>query len=193
MRFCPHVSVANNKVYFLKILSFSYCFPNQQNPNWGMFVYQRLKALAKLEQLQVCSPVPWFPVLKKYAGSNVALDWQGLTVHRPGFFYLPGILKNADARFYAKGLKHWLQQYCEKSKLDLRDAQFVWPDGVGVALLAQELGIPYTITLRGKIYECLKVPSQASQCAEALKGAAAVISVSSPMAEEALRMSSVTE
>ncbi|WP_244151875.1 glycosyltransferase [Malonomonas rubra] len=126
--------------------------------------------------------------MKKYSGANVAQDWQGLTVHRPGFFYLPGMLKNSDAWFYARGLKRWLQQYCENTRPDLLDAHFIWPDGVGVALLAKELGIPYTITLRGKIYECLKVPSQAHQCAEALKGAAAVISVSSRMADEALRL-----
>lgn len=177
----------------MKILSFSYCFPNQQNPNWGMFVYQRLKALALLEELQVCSPVPWFPVLKKYTASEAAEDWQGLTVHRPGFFYLPGTMKNFDARFYARGLKNWLRQYCEKWRPDLLDAHFIWPDGVGVALLAKELGIPYAITLRGKIYECLKVPSQSRQCAEALRGAAAVVSVSSRMADEALALGAVKE
>lgn len=158
-----------------------------------MFVYQRLKALSGLEELQVCSPVPWFPVLKKYMDSDAAQEWQGLTVHRPGFFYLPGMLKNADARFYARGLRSWLRQYCEKWRPDLLDAHFIWPDGVGVALLAKELGIPYTITLRGKIYECLKIPSQTRQCAEALQGAAAVISVSSRMAAEALALGTAEE
>ena len=158
-----------------------------------MFVYQRLKALAQLEELEVCSPVPWFPVLKKYTCSDTAQDWQGLSVHRPGFFYLPAMMKNFDAQFYAKGLKNWLQQYCEKSMPNLLDAPFIWPDGVGVALLAKELGIPYSITLRGKIYECLKVPSQTRQCAEALKGAAAVISVSSRMVDEALKLGAAKE
>jgi glycosyltransferase involved in cell wall biosynthesis len=55
-------------------------------------------------------------------------------------------------------------------------------------LLAKELGVPYAITLRGKIYECLKIPAQARQCAEALQGAAAIISVSSRMADEALAL-----
>jgi glycosyltransferase involved in cell wall biosynthesis len=172
----------------MRVLSFSYCFPTLENSTWGMFVYQRLAALGQLVDLKVCSPVPWFPVLKKNTGVAHAQDWQGLTVHRPKFFYFPGILKNTDAQLYARGLKAWLKDLCRSWQPDVLDAHFVWPDGVGVALLAKELGIPYVITLRGKLYECLKVSSQTRQCAEALQGAAAVISVSSRMAEEAHRL-----
>lgn len=153
-----------------------------------MFVYQRLAALAHLEELKVCSPTPWFPVVTQDAGCNEARPWQGLEVFRPAFFYFPGILKNADARFYAHGLKRWLEELCRTWRPDVLDAHFVWPDGVGVGLLARKLGLPYVITLRGKIYECLKVPSQTRQCAAALQGAAAVISVSSKMADEARKL-----
>ncbi len=174
----------------MRILSFSYCFPNQVNPTWGMFVFQRIAALSHLEELRVCSPIPWFPLLssRRNEKEQITEKWQGLTVDRPRFFYFPGILKNLDAHFYAKGLRRWFEELCRLWKPDVLDAHFVWPDGVGVALLAREFGIPYTITLRGKIYECLKVPSQTRQCAEALQGAAAVISVSSKMAEEALKL-----
>ena len=153
-----------------------------------MFVYQRLTALSQLEDLKVCSPVPWFPVLKKNTGSRDALKWHDLDVYRPGFFYFPGFFKDADARFYARGLKKWLKKLCETWRPDILDAHFIWPDGVAVALLAKELNIPYVITLRGKIYECLKSKSQTRQCAEALQGAAAVISVSSRMAEAAIKL-----
>lgn len=172
----------------MKILSFSYCFPNESNPTWGMFVYQRLAALACLEELRVCSPVPWFPGVTKDAGCAESRSWKDLEVYRPRFFYIPRFLKNTDARLYARGLKPWLTKLCLSWRPDLLDAHFVWPDGVGVALLARKLGIPYVITLRGKIYECLKVPSQSRQCADALRGAAAVISVSSKMAEEAHKL-----
>ncbi len=153
-----------------------------------MFVYQRLAALAQLEDVKVCSPAPWFPVLKKNTSNDYAQKCQELTVYRPGFFYFPGFMKNSDAWLYARGLKAWFKTLCETWKPDILDAHFIWPDGVGVALLAKELGIPYVITLRGKIYECLKVPSQTRQCAEALQGATAVISVSSKMADEALSL-----
>lgn len=173
----------------MKILSFSYCFPNHVNPTWGMFVFQRLAALGRQEDLQVCSPVPWFPLLTRKHNKSLSEElWQELVVHRPGFFYIPGILKNLDARWYTLGLRHWLKELCRSWKPDVLDAHFVWPDGVGVALLAKELNIPYVITLRGKIYECLKSNSQTRQCAEALQGASAVISVSARMAEEAAKL-----
>lgn len=174
----------------MKVLSFSYCFPNHINPTWGVFVQHRLKQLARLTELKVCSPVPWFPVISNRGGNPGPKHdvWAGLTVYRPRFLYFPAIFKNNDARFYARGIKKWFLDLCNDWKPDILDAHFVWPDGVGVALLAQELGIPYTITLRGKLYECIKVPSQRRQCATALKGAAAVICVSGLLAEEALKL-----
>ena len=177
----------------MKILSFSYCFPNGSNPSWGIFVYQRLAALAKLTDLKVCSPVPWFPVVMQASAERHEQNWNGLRVSRPRFFYIPKYMKNRDARFYASGLRPWFEKLCQTWKPDLLDAHFIWPDGVGVALLAKEFGIPYVITLRGKIYECLKVANQTRQCAEALQGAAAVISVSSRMAGEAVKLGAAEE
>jgi glycosyltransferase involved in cell wall biosynthesis len=174
----------------MKILSFSYCFPNHAKPSWGMFVYQRLAALAKQKELQVCSPVPWFPALtnRRCNPGPAKESWNGLTVHRPRFFYFPGVLKNRDARLYALGLRRWLRELCKDWRPDILDAHFVWPDGVGVASLAKELKIPYVITLRGKLYECLPIPSQRRQCASALQRASAVISNSSLMAHEARKL-----
>ncbi len=172
----------------MKVLSFSYCFPNRDNPTWGMFVQQRLAALGKRIELRVCSPVPWFPGLKGKGGHPAAASWRELTVYRPRFFYFPGVLKNLDARFYVRGLRSWFHELCRTWQPDLLDAHFVWPDGVGVAALAREAGLPYVITLRGKLYECLKVPAQARQCAAALAGAAAVISVSGRLAAAAAEL-----
>lgn len=174
----------------MRVLSFSYCFPNRVNPTWGVFIAQRLAALSQREQLQVCSPAPWFPVLSARRGDpGPEKDaWKGLTVHRPRFFYFPGVFKNHDAHFYARGLSRWLREFCQVWRPDVLDAHFIWPDGVGVALLAKELKIPYIITLRGKLYECLPIPSQREQCATALQCASAVISVSGQLAEEARKL-----
>ncbi len=174
----------------MKILSFSYCFPNHANPNWGVFVYQRLAALAKRVQIQICAPVPWFPAIgwRRKNPGPVNDSWRDLTVHRPRFFYFPGLLKDMDARFYARGVRKWLYQLIKNWRPDLLDAHFVWPDGVAVAALGRELGIPYIITLRGKLYECLKIPSQREQCAVALCNAARVISVSGLLAEKAVKL-----
>lgn len=173
----------------MKILSFSYCYPNHLSPNWGIFVHHRLKALSRIEELQVCSPVPWFPWFSERKGSpGPEKDvCDGVSVHRPRF-YFPGILKNQDARLYGRGVYSYISELCRSWKPDILDAHFIWPDGVGISSVADRLKIPFVITLRGKLYECLKVPSQKRQCTEALKKAAAVISVSGPMADEALKL-----
>ncbi len=179
----------------MKGLSFSYCFPSSRDPTWGVFVLQRLAALARLVDLEVASPVPIFPLWSRLRGHLPAPVEQhsGLTVHYPRFLYVPGILKTMDARLYARGLRGWLREYLRRRPVDLLDAHFVWPDGVGVSLLAREMGIPYTITLRGKIYVCLPNRSMKRQCTEALRSAAAVISVDSLMADIAVDLGTPRE
>lgn len=171
----------------MKVLSFSYCFPNHARPTWGVFVQQRLAALAKQTDLQVAAPVPSFPILSlmRHWPGPAREQWRNLTVHRPRFFCVPGLLKNHDARLYARGLRPWLAELIRTWRPDVLDAHFAWPDGVGVSLLAGQFGLPYAITLRGRIYPCLDVPSQRRQCGEALRGAGAVICVSAPLAETA--------
>ncbi len=167
----------------MRILSLSYCFPSSVDPTWGVFILQRLAALGRLVDLEVASPVPVFPLsglLRRLPGARE--EHGGLTVHYPHFLYVPGILKTMDARLYARGVRGWLDAYLRRRPVDLLDAHFVWPDGVGVYRLARRVGIPYAITLRGKIYPCLENRSMTRQCAAALQGAAAVISVDSLMA-----------
>ncbi|MDY0360336.1 MAG: glycosyltransferase [Desulforegulaceae bacterium] len=174
----------------MKILSFSYCFPNEFNKNWGIFVYNRLNAMSKYEDLKVCSPVPFFPLIKpeNHLRNKNKQEFKSLEVYRPGFFYIPKFFKNSDASMYSRGIKKWFFNLMDQWKPDILDAHFIWPDGVGIASLAKEAGIPYSITLRGKIYECLKVESQKKQCEKALKEASSVISVSGLMAKEALKL-----
>jgi glycosyltransferase involved in cell wall biosynthesis len=174
----------------MKVLSFSYCFPSSADPTWGVFVLQRLDALARLVDLEVASPVPVFGPAALFGRQALAPveHHRNVTVHYPGFFYLQAVLKSLDAWWYARGLEGWLREYVARRPVDLLDAHFIWPDGVGVYHLARQLGLPYVITLRGKIYPCLEVPSMKRQCAEALRAAAAVISVDSAMAKIAVQL-----
>ncbi len=171
----------------MNVLSFSYCFPSNLRPTWGIFVLQRLAALARHVDLEVASPVPFFPLLTRLRhGLPAPIERHGgLTVHYPRWLYLPGILKDCDGRFYASGIRRWFRRTCRNRRPDLLDVHFVWPDGVGVSRLAREAGLPYAITLRGKLPEHVQSPAQRAQCVTAMQGAAAVISVSGQLAEMA--------
>ena len=166
----------------MRVLSLSYCFPNAAQPSWGVFVAQRLAALSKRIDLEVAAPQACFPLLRPPARHDEGDGCMGLNVHRPPFYFVPAILKNLDGGLYARSLRKWMECYCCRRRPDLLDAHFIWPDGVGVGLLARRMGLPYVITLRGKIYDCLTSRSQTRQCGDALVGAAAVISVSGDMA-----------
>ena len=169
----------------MKVLSFSYCFPNSTKPQWGIFVLQRLGALAKLDEVEVVSPVPIFRPVRGRGPLPASETLAGLKVHRPGFLCVPGLFKSCDAWLYARALRPWLRDYCRTNRPDLLDAHFIWPDGVAVAMLAAEMNLPFVITLRGKIFECT-AGSMNRQCRAALHTAAAVISVSKQMADLAI-------
>jgi glycosyltransferase involved in cell wall biosynthesis len=59
--------------------------------------------------------------------------------------------------------------------------------------LAKGLGLPHVITLRGWLYESMKHPRMLRQCVEALQGAAAIISVSSHLADTAVELGAPRE
>jgi glycosyltransferase involved in cell wall biosynthesis len=174
----------------LKILSFSYCFPNAAKPSWGMFVLQRLAALSRHPdvQVQVVAPVPVFPLVSHVhtrLPPNVERKEQ-LNIYHPRYFYIPKWFKSRDGRFYGHGLRRWLAVLRESFDPDILDAHFVWPDGVGVSMLAQHFALPYAITLRGWLYEAMKYPPIIEQCRTALFGASVIIAVSNHLAETAI-------
>lgn len=176
----------------MRILSFSYCFPNHRNPTWGIHVFQRMAAQSRLAgvELQAVAPVPTFPLLTRLRGcpGPVTETWEGLTVHRPRFLYIPKIWKSLDGRLYGRGLRHWLAGVCSRWRPDVLDAQFEWPDGVGISHLAKSVDVPCTITLSGYLYECMEYPRMLRQCVEALRAATTVVSVSTHMAETAVEL-----
>lgn len=171
----------------MRVLSFSYCFPNRFKTTWGVFVYHRLAALARLTDLQVVSPVPFFPVWNRLHGSlpPICDTWGELHVHRPRFFYMPGFLKWLDGSLYARGLDRPISELLAQWQPQILDAHFEWPDAVGVGHLARRFGLPYAVTMRGWLYEAMGRPRILPQCVQALKGADAVISVSRHLARTA--------
>ena len=150
-----------------------------------MFVLRRLAALARQPgvELTVAAPVPVFPILSRLRAelppAQDVID--GLTVQYPRYFYFPKILKSLDGSLYARGLRDWLAGVCRDWVPDVLDAHFAWPDGVGVGNLAQALGIPYVVTLRGRLWVDFQHESIKRQCVRTLQNAAAVISLSDSM------------
>jgi len=177
----------------MKILTISTMFPNNVQPNFGIFVKHRLAALSRLCQLKVISPIPYCPLvgrMKRYQyRTQVAgrMDIDGLEVHYPRFFSFPMILKPLDAVFIFFSL--W--RFCRKNReeVDIIDAHLAYPDGFAAVLLGKVLGKPVSITLRGHdIFDLPRYPVRGRQVKWAMEQADIVLSVAQALKDGAVKM-----
>jgi len=72
--------------------------------------------------------------------------------------------------------------------IDLIDAHFEYPDGVGAWLAARKLGVPVVVTLRGKLVSLAAKPLRRAQIRAMLRNADGLIAVSASLAALACRI-----
>lgn len=102
---------------------------------------------------------------------------------RPRMFYLPGILKRLDSHWYARSLARGLSAAtADAAEVELIDAHFEWPDGVGAFRVARSRRLPFVCTLRGKLVSQTLHAAKRRQIREMLLGADALIAVSASLA-----------
>lgn len=105
-----------------------------------------------------------------------------MAVTRLPMFYLPGIAKSFDARWFARSAERGLRELRGEGPIDLVDAQFEWPDGVGAWMAARKLGLRVAVTLRGKLVSQAHHPARRSRLAAMLRDADGLIAVAAPLA-----------
>lgn len=164
----------------MKILSTTLCYPTPERPEQGAFIRRRLAAMAKLAEVRVVCPVPYFPGLSARGPEDMPDAVPPVRYTR--MFYLPGVLKTLDATFYALALRR-LREIRKTYPFDLIDAHFVWPDGVGAAIAAWKLGVPVVVTVRGKIVSQSRYVLRRRRIAATLRSADGRIAVSQSLAQ----------
>lgn len=169
------------------IVSTTMVYPTPWKPTQGIFVRRRLCAIHAIRPVVVVSPQPWFPVVKPVRSAE-GIDRETPPAFRPRMFYFPGILKNLDARFYARSFRAALEEIRNSEPVEAIDAHFEWPDGVGASIVAKELDLPLIVTLRGKLLGEERGQYQRMQIAESIGRANGVIAVSQSLADEARRL-----
>jgi len=167
----------------VKILVVSTVYPNSKNPNFGIFVHERMRRVAELCQLQVMAPVPHFPFLGRiksgYRNSLSRLEWlDGIQIHHPNFYFIPGAAKFLDGWFLYLSSLRPVQLIRRSFPFELIDAHFAYPDGFAAALLARRFSVPVTITLRGTINRLIHYTGRRQAIRWALSRAERVFSVS---------------
>jgi len=129
----------------MKIITITSLFPNGKEPNRGIFVLNRLKALNKYADLEVIAPVKWFPFRDKKIPFKEEID--RISVYHPRFFSIPMFFKFLDGLFFSISLRRFRKKI---KQADIIDAHFAWPDGYGAWLIAKKYNKKFSVTLRGK-------------------------------------------
>lgn len=141
-----------------KVLVLASTFPSAIQPAHGVFVKERVKAVAARGDydIRVVSPIPYFPPIKFfprwYPLSQIARHEivEGLDVTRPRYPLFPKI-----GGYYHSELMYWsirstIRRIYREFPFELIDAHFVYVDGVTGAMLAKDYNVPVVMTARGE-------------------------------------------
>ncbi|GAA0856930.1 glycosyltransferase [Aliiglaciecola litoralis] len=141
----------------LKIVVLSSLFPSSVRKQSGLFVRERMFRVGRFADIEVVSPVPWFPgqsIIRwfkpNYRPMPALKEVQhGITVHFPRFLAIPGLFRQWDGAMMARAAKRTIVQIDKEQGVDIIDSHFTYPDGLAATEIAKSLAKKVTITLRG--------------------------------------------
>jgi teichuronic acid biosynthesis glycosyltransferase TuaC len=169
-----------------RVLVLSRNYPNNLLPTLGIWAQRQTHALARLCELTVVAPSPYFPPLpgpeKLTRFRRVARERSEETVqvHHPRFLAGPGHLGLAlEALTQYRAAVRVIERSRLGGRFDLIHAHFSYADGVAAALLARRYRVPFIITEHTLLRPWLdEFPVVRRQVRWALGRANAVIGVS---------------
>ncbi|MBV6416821.1 MAG: D-inositol-3-phosphate glycosyltransferase [Steroidobacteraceae bacterium] len=172
----------------LRVASVCRTLPIPTAPGAGVFVLRRLAAMAETSDIRILQPVPCLPPLRRLPdwARSPTREIHGRTIHHAAMWYLPGLLKPLDARWLERAILPRLRMWHRQKPIDVVDAHFGYPDGVGCVRAARRLGLPVFVTIRGFEAERMEMPGIGKQITEALIAANGCISVSHSLRDKML-------
>src|SRR5437868_1162292 len=116
----------------MRIVSVSIDYPTEANPRRGLFIQRRLAALAMSENVHVINPEPWFPIIRpRRPLKRPKAICQTPNVDHCPMFYIPGVLKCLDSHWVKRTVVKAVGILDKAAPIDLIDAHFGYPEGVG--------------------------------------------------------------
>jgi glycosyltransferase involved in cell wall biosynthesis len=171
------------------IVTFTGLFPSSAMPTHGLFVHDRMRRVAAASGLpwQVVAPVPdvlWplrTAAWQAWRRTPLQEAWHGVAVAHPRWRHWPGCVRR-QAQAVADGARRTVAALAARGPIVL-DAHYLWPDGVAAAILARELGVPFTLTARGTDVNVLaRQPALRARIAAAAAAAHRCFAVSADLA-----------
>lgn len=169
-----------------------YCslFPSTVAPTAGTFIRERMFRVGKRIPIVVVAPQAWSPfdaLIRRFrpgfrpmAQRHELMD--GIEVHRPLWLSLPGIGKRFDGWLMATCTERCVRRVHRRFQATAIDAHFLYPDGWAATRIAQRLGLPATITIRGSKDEWLIGTSREAGLRQAMSRATKLFAVSQALA-----------
>jgi teichuronic acid biosynthesis glycosyltransferase TuaC len=164
----------------LRIVTVCRTFPTPDDPSGGVFILNRVAAMAQQADVAVLHAIPHFPLVRPLAdwGRSDVRKEGGLQIENAPMFYLPGMLKSLDAGWLARSVATRIERLHRERPIDLIDAHFGYPEGVGCESIARRMNIPLFITIRGFEKEFVDRPLIGSRMLAAMSRTKGVVSVS---------------
>jgi glycosyltransferase involved in cell wall biosynthesis len=174
----------------LRIVSVCKSLPNPDHASDGVFVANRLGAMHEQADVRVIQPVPYMPVLRRLPSwaRERSRQLKGMRVEHAPMFYVPGVLKFADAMWMERAIGSRIAEMHAQQPIDVIDAHFGYPEGAACLRIARRLGIPAFITIRGFENEFASRPGVGPQLIAAMREATGCVSVSHSLKELAMRL-----
>ncbi|OUR99174.1 hypothetical protein A9Q81_11385 [Gammaproteobacteria bacterium 42_54_T18] len=139
----------------MKVFVLSYLYPNSEFPNHGVFVHNRIKAVAKHVDIIVVNPIPWSPIYRFFdryrSYKNIPLEEtiEGVKVYHPRFLSIPKMLKVFEVWSYKRSVTKLYEEKLSGEKFDIVDLHWTFPDLPTGAYLKNRLGVKMLTTIRG--------------------------------------------
>jgi teichuronic acid biosynthesis glycosyltransferase TuaC len=185
----------------MNVLIFTSLWPNSERPNLGIFVKNRIAALAQIDgvDVRVVAPVPYFP--KSFQSPIIPARWRrmasiadremiaGIQTYHPRHLVTPKVGMTFYSRWMACGAENLLRRLHAEQPISLIDAHYVYPDGHAAVLLGERLNIPVVITARGTDINLFsQMPLIRPMIRHALKRADGVIAVSNALKQRMIEL-----
>jgi len=179
----------------MRALLFSNLFPTSRDPNRGLFTRQIAAELGRLCDLEVAVPLPWFPsgrfaarlapaYAREFGGLAERQEIDGVLATYPRYPLIPRLSESAHDRFMYLGVRAAISRRHQERPFDVINAHWLYPDGVVAARIGAGLKLPVVLTGLGcDVNEDLRNPAKRPRILEAAHAAAAITTVSQPLAD----------
>ena len=181
----------------MKVLVYTTLFPNHLQPNFGIFIKNRMFHFAKLKgcEIKVVAPIPYCPpwrfLGKRYQQSQIkkyeVMD--GIEVYHPRFPLIPKVSMPVHGLSLFLSSLNLVKRIHQDFPFDIIDGHYIYPDGFAAVLLGKALKKPVVLSARGSdIHQFTGFRSIKPMIRYALHRASHVISVCKALKNQMLTL-----